>query len=272
MSNRLKLALDALNVGELSLAISETQSGLRDSPGSLELRWVYCQLLCLKQDWAKASSALEQVRTLAGSQPILQQTFLLQRLIDGELKRNQVWEAGRTPEFMDDIGEAERLSLLAWTHWRAGELDHYRAILEQRDAAVVPTPVVWQGNNYASILDLDEPTAPFLEVISANGDYFWLPWRQLVNLAAEPPVRPMDFIWTPIRIKLVSGGELFMYANVLYPSRGETEERFLLGLDSQWVGAEPQGQLGRGKKVFLLGDEQELTVHQFDTLEFAASK
>ncbi len=271
MSNRLKLALDALNAGQLALAIGEVQSGLRDAPGSVDLRWLYCQLLCLKQDWAKARSALEQVRTLAGAQPVLQQVFLLSRLIDGEQKRNQVWEAGRTPEFMDEIGNPERLSLQAWTHWRAGEADRYRSLIEERAAALEPTPVVWHGNNFSSISDLDEPTAPFLEVISTNGDYFWLPWRQLVNLAAEPPRRPLDFIWTPVRIKLVSGGELFMYANVLYPSRGESEERFLLGLDTEWGGEESVGQLGRGKKIFLLGDEQELTVHEFESLEFASS-
>lgn len=268
MSLRIKSTLATLNAGRLGSALEEAKAGLREDPGSVDLRWLYCQLLCLKQDWSKARAALEQLRAVAKTPQVMQQALLTERLIEGESRRNEVWTAGRAPEFLDEIGETERLSLQAWTYRREGQWERYRALIDERDSQLTPTPVRWHNERFLTIRDLDEPSAPFLELISVAGIYIWLPWRKIVNLTVEPPVRPLEFLWVPVRVKLSSGGELSMYANALYPSRDETEERFLLGNETEWGGDESTGFLGRGKKLFLLGDDTELTIHEFGTMEF----
>jgi len=170
--------------------------------------------------------------------------------------------------FLLPVGEEEKLSLLALTYHREGQWDQYHRTLEQRDQVAQASPLRIGDQTFAGITDVDDPTAWVLEVLSPSGEYHWLPWREIASLQTTPPARPLDYLWGQCQVKLRSGQELFLFANVLYPSRGPQEDRYLLGRETTWVGDQQQGYLACGKKLFQLEPDQELTWHELGLVEF----
>lgn len=267
MSKARQECLQAFNRGDCSAAVSIVQAAIREQPDDSDLRWLYAQFLCVQRDWTRADRVLTQIISGPQSFTLLPSASVAREMIGGEVKREQVWREGRPPEFLGDISEMERLTLLAWTYFREGKGEEYQATLAQRDESIAPPICEWQGQRYSGFMDLDSPTAHFLEVILHEGGYCWVPWCEIRTLKVHKFVRPLDCLWAPCLLTLRSGREYQCCASALYPVRGSEDESQRMGRATQWVDDGFGGLLGAGAKVFLLGDEQELTIHEVGMLE-----
>ena len=98
--------------------------------------------------------------------------------------------------------------------------------------------------------------ATIIEVITVNGDYYWLAMDQLREIQFEPIQEPRDMLWRGARITTYDHETLAVHFPVLYPgTAGDADDAIRLGRAADWV--ETAGGIRRGKGVrsFLMGEE-----------------
>jgi type VI secretion system protein ImpE len=103
--------------------------------------------------------------------------------------------------------------------------------------------------------DLDDLTAPVLEVITANGNYYWVPLEAVELLEFHKPERARDLYWRPAHLIVKDGPDGVVYVPALYfGSHAATDDAVKLGRRTDWLGGETEPYRGLGLREFLVGD------------------
>jgi hypothetical protein len=121
---------------------------------------------------------------------------------------------------------------------------------ESRGSSPAPEVTVsgsLNGERFESISDADPRVGPRLEVIAA-GQYTWVPFAHLSEVAIEPPKRLRDLLWPTARIKAGPGLKDFEFGEVIVPavaplSWEHPSGSVRLGREVDWLGL-PDGDGG----------------------------
>ena len=178
--------------------------------------------------------------------------------------------------FAGEYNRAEKqLDILADTNKEAaaGSL-LYRAALHAererqdmfgRDALPIATdrPVPsgeLNGETFVEVADADPRIGFHLEAFIA-GSYTWIPYAYIESIETEPPKRLRDLLWLPAILHTTPEFRLTDLGEVLLPviaplSWTHADDAVRLGRTTVWEDDPKHGQLPRGQKLLLSGDEE----------------
>jgi type VI secretion system protein ImpE len=249
--------------GNLQAAIEAAVSEPLCDTACSRLLWA---LLCFAGQWERADERLES----AGQQDpqAAEEVDRYRQLLCAEAARQQVFEQGRTPEFVGEPTPALRLHQDALICLRGGQAAEAARLLAQ---AAVQRPHVTgycDGLEFVGFRDMDDLTAGFFEIFTPDGKYFWIPIEAVVSIEFPRPERPIDQLWRRAHVLLSGGSEAEVYLPALYPLTYRVDnDQLRLGRDTDWIGHEGEPVRGVGLRVFLVGD-QDRTILAMDAVRF----
>jgi type VI secretion system protein ImpE len=239
--------------GQLDEAIAAANEGLKSRPTDMDLRSFLVELLCFAGQIERADKQLEAIARLAPQHlPGVKQ---FRDLLRGEQARRDVLLAGRAPELMLDLDPCLEAHLMAMVVMREGRFGDALTMLQEVDAA---RPLVAGSSGdtpFEDLRDLDDVLGPVLEVITADGKFYWVPISALKSLEFEAPERARDLVWRSARMEMADGRHGQIYIPALYVTPAEADPALRLGRATDWVSEGGGPVRGHGRKCWLIGEE-----------------
>ena len=240
--------------GQLSDAVAAAKDEVKRHPTDPGKRLFLCELLCFAGEIEQADRQLE---TLVHQEPkaaIEVSTF--RQVLRAELARRQFHAEGRLPEFIGQPSDVLKRHLEASIRLRDGQPAEAAQLLQQAEAGRPPVAGSCDGQPFADLRDMDDLCAPFFEVLTTTGKYFWVPIEQVESMEFRAPKRPRDLLWRSVHMIVRAGPDGEVYLPVLYAgSHAETDDRFRLGRMTDWRGGEGSPVRGVGQRMYLVGEE-----------------
>lgn len=257
-------ASEAYRAGQLAAAVAAAVDHVRNKPADRGARFLLAELFVFAGELERADKQLDVL--FAPDAPDLMAVTLFRQLIRGETARREAFAQGRVPEFTAKPSDAVKLHLEAAAALRAGQPADAAALLA--GAAAPPRAGVCDGKPFDEFRDLDDLLGPVLEVITANGNYYWVPFETVERIEFQPPKRPRDLYWRAAALTVADGPDGVVYVPALYHgSHADPREAVKLGRETDHAGAPSRGL---GLREFLVGDEAK-SVLDVTTVEFRAS-
>jgi len=247
----------AFRAGDIPAAIAAATAAVKAAPTDPGARWLLAEMLAFDGNLDRADKVLEGAALREPSPPVLE----FRRLLRGEVARRQCFAEGRLPRFQGGAPTpALEASLRACVLLRAGDAAGAAQAAAEAEGLRPRAPGCRDaGGNFDDLRDGDDVFAPLIEAITLAGDYMWIPVERLRRLAAEPPRRPRDLLWTRCAVETQDGTEGVIYLPCLYPwSAGEGVDAALrLGRATDWIepGDAAGPVRGLGQRLLLLGEE-----------------
>jgi type VI secretion system protein ImpE len=261
-------ARDLYQVGRLDEAIAAATDEVKRNPTDATRRGFLCELLCIAGNLDRADAQLDAI----GHQDpqSMMGVSLWRQLIRAEQARQQFYAEGRLPEFLDQPSPVFRLHLEASIRLRENQPAEAASLLAQAEEQRIKPSGTCDGEAFTDLRDLDDVTAPFFEVLTSTGKYYWVPMERVELLELRPLGRPRDLLWRRAHMIVHGGPDGEVYLPTLYAgSRADTDEKIRLGRATDWRGGDGAPVRGAGLRTFLVGDKdrtileiQQLTVTQ----------
>ena len=254
--------------GNLQAAIKAALTAVNEPPCDAACGGLLWVLLCFAGQWERAD---EHLQSVGRQDPQAEEEINRYRqLLRAEAARQQVFEQGRTPEFVGAPTPVLRLHQDALICLRGGQATEAARLLAQ---AAVQRPLVTgycEGLEFVGFRDMDDLTAGYFEIFPPDGKYFWIPIEAVVSIEFRRPERPLDQLWRRAYVLLSGGSEAEVFLPTLYPLTYRAEnDQLRLGRDTDWIGHADEPVHGVGLRVFLVGD-QDRTILAMDGLRFNA--
>ncbi len=271
-------AKECYQAGDLAAAITAATDEVKRKPAEVGLRGFLGELLCFAGQWERADRQFDVV----GEQDpqALLGVALFRQLIRAEQARQQFYTEGRLPEFLGPPSPVLRLHLEAAVRLREGEAAAAAALLAEAEAGRAALRGTCNGRAFDDLRDVDDVTAPFFEVLTSTGKYYWVPMERVESIQFRPPERPRDLLWRRALMSVSGGpdGEVFLPA--LYAgSAADPDDAIRLGRSTEWRGGEGSPARGAGQRTFLVGEDaitilelNEITIMVPETVEHAANR
>ena len=239
--------------GRLADAVAAQLALVKANPAGAELRGFLCELLCFGADLQRIDTHLDAIARLDPKTELGTAEF--RQIVRGEQARRACFTDGALPEFVGDPSPTLREHLRALALLRSGDeagAAQVLAIAEEGRPTVAGT---CDGQAFDDIRDLDDLCAPFLEVLTTTGKYFWIAMEQLVSVEFRAPQRARDIVWRSALMHVRNGPEGAVYVPALYPlSHTASAEATQLGRATDWLGAEDGPVRGAGQRMMLVGE------------------
>ncbi len=248
--------------GRLADAATAAMNVVKGKPTDVGARLFLAELLCFQGEWERAEKQLDAAAKQSQDDGFL--ALLIRQLIRGEILREQVFTEGRSPQLVGELPKDAKLQLEICTELR----NHQNAAVLVEAAQDAREPIGGQCNDqpFDDIRDLDDRMAGILEVITATGKYYWVPWKSVKTLELTKPERPADLIWRKASIDVENGpeGEVFIPVRYPCPNAEGWDDQLRLGRATSWAGETTGAVIGLGQKMFLFGDEAKsaLEIHR----------
>src|SRR5215471_15299980 len=166
-------ATEAYKAGKLGDAITASLEQVRSAPTDRGKRLFLAELCCFSGDLERADKQLDVL--FKPEAPDVVQLTLFRQLIRGELARREVFMQGRVPEFLTQPADALKLRLEALIRLRENKKAEAAELLAKAEDERPTVTGTCDGTLFDDFRDLDDLVAPVLEVITANGNYYWVP-------------------------------------------------------------------------------------------------
>ena len=115
---------------------------------------------------------------------------------------------------------------------------------------------ICDGQPFNDLRDIDDLTAPFLEVLTSNGKYYWIPIERVELIEFRAPERPRDLLWRRVHMVVRSGPDGEVFLPTLYAgSATDPDPRIRMGRMTDWHGGDGSPVRGAGQRMFLIGDD-----------------
>lgn len=252
--------------GDLASALEAALTEVRQKPTDVPARLFLAELCCFSGDWERAEKQLDTLSKQTTDAAML--VALFRQLLRGEIARQQVLVEGRTPEIVTPLTPAMSKAIEILNANRNGDLAKATELVAEMDSLQPLVTGTCNDKPFESIRDLDDRTAPILEVITSTGKYFWTPWESLEYLDFDPPLRAMDLLWRRTKISVKGGPEGEVYIPTRYVSANDTlNELQRLSRATDWIGEEGEFTQGLGCRTLLVGEES-LTIMELKSLTF----
>jgi type VI secretion system protein ImpE len=217
-------------------------------------RGFLAELLCFAGNWDRADLQLD---TMGHADPqAMMGLSLFRHLVRAEQARQQFFAEGRLPEFLGEPSDILRMHLEASIHLREGRQAEAADLLGQAEEKRPKPKGVCNGQPFEDFRDLDDLTAPFFEVLTSNGKYYWVPLERVELVEFRPPKRPRDLIWQRAHMVVTDGPDGEVYLPTLYAGTpANPDDRIRLGRLTDWQGGEGAPVRGVGRRMYLIGNE-----------------
>src|SRR6266545_2878579 len=246
-------ATEAYKAGKLTDAVAAALEQVRNAPTDRGKRLFLAELCCFSGDLERADKQLDVL--FMPDAPDVVQLTLFRQLIRGELARREVFTQGRVPEFLAQPTDALKMHLQALIHLREKQVSEAAELLAKAEEARPAVTGTCDGTAFDDWRDLDDLTAPVLEVITANGNYYWVPLEAVELLEFHKPERARDLYWRPAHLIVKDGPDGVVYVPALYfGSHAAADDAVKLGRRTDWLGGETEPYRGLGLREFLVGD------------------
>lgn len=259
-------ALKLLNDGKLDDAVASAAEFIRDNPTDSGGREVLAEMLCLRGEWSRAD---KQVETLMMQQPQAAiSASLLRQLIRAEAARQDVWFAGRLPEFLGAPGNICKQTLAALVSLRNNEPEEAANQLETLAGNSPDLQGTCNDQAFFGFRDLDDTCFGIFEVLTSTGKYYWIPINRVISMAFEPTTRPRDLIWRQCHLSVHDGPDGVVYLPATYINTDRsTESVARLARTTDWSEHAEGLVQGIGQKLYLAG-EVEMGLMDMRSLQF----
>lgn len=244
---------DLYHEGRLGDALAAAIQDVRQHPTDTARRWLLAELLCVSGDWDRADKQLDALNPPDAPTSLAVAAF--RQLIRAEIARHQVFHEGRMPEFIEPPSVAIQHHLRALVALREQQPAEARRWVAEAVAARPALRGKCDGVPFAAFGDTDECTASFLEVHSARGKYYWVPFELIERLELHPPQRPRDLLWRPVHLVVrgTSGSELFLPV-VYIATYAEGDDAARLARATSWRDRDDGPVVGIGQRVLAADD------------------
>ncbi len=248
-------ASDHYSAGQLAEAVQAALNHVKSAPTDIGGRLFLAELLCFQGEWERAERQLEAVTKQ--SPDVAVYAGLLRQLIRGEVLREQVFSDGAPPQLIGELPADAKLQLELMAAARNGDTAMAASLVEQADQARQPVAVRCNEAAYEDVRDLDDRLAGVVEVITTNGKYYWVPWKNIRSLEMFAPERPADLIWRRVAIDVVDGPEGEVYVPTRYPlnNQSQWDDQLRLGRATTWLGEETGVVSGAGQRMLMIGGD-----------------
>lgn len=259
-------ASEAFKAGKLAEAVAAGIEQVRNNPADRGKRMFLAELFVFAGDLERADKQLDNL--FQPDAPDLMTVTLFRQLIRGETARREVFAQGRLPEFIAQPPEHVKQHLEAAIHLRENRPAEAAELLTKAEAARPGTSGTCDGKAFDDFRDLDDLTAPVFEVITANGNYYWVPIETIELVEFHKPERTRDLYWRPTHMIVTNGPDGVVYVPTLYPgSHTAINESLKLGRGTDWTGGEGSPSRGAGMREFLVGDAAK-AIMELETITF----
>jgi type VI secretion system protein ImpE len=259
--------------GRIDEAIAAANEAVKSRPTDIDMRSFLVELLCFDGQIERADKQLEAIARLAPQySPGVKQ---FRDLLRGEQARRDVLLVGRAPELMLALDPCLEAHLMALVVLRDGRSGDAAAMLEAADEMLPPIAGSNGETRFEGLRDLDDVLAPVLEMITADGKFYWVPLHAVRSLEFEAPERARDLVWRSARLELADGRHGQVYIPALYLTPPGADPALRLGRATDWIADGAGPVRGQGRKCWLVGEEDvdimALTRIEIDQPERAAA-
>lgn len=259
-------AHDIFKAGNLAEALAAAKDEVKAQPGAAAPRALLSALFCFAGDFTRADQQLDTINDLDPSRAV--GVSLLRHLVRAEQARRQCHIEGRVPEFLAPPSPDLRRRLAAWVLMREGKPGEAAEDLRRAEEDRPRAAGMRDGVPFDDFRDLDDATASFLDVLTANGKYYWVPFEILDAMEFSAPVDVWDLLWRRVTISVREGPQGEVYVPVLYfGSHAHSDDAVKLGRATDWQGGEASPVRGMGQRTFLAGDT-DVTVLELGRVTF----
>jgi type VI secretion system protein ImpE len=236
-----------LRDGNLSEALAQLQSEVRQDPGNARHRVFLFQLLCVLGDWNRALGQLGVAGELDAGALAMVQTY--REALRCEAFRAEVFAGRRQPLVFDQPAP--------WVAWLIEALrrdadGRPAEAREFRDRAFDMAPGVpgrIGEEPFEWIADADPRLGPIVEAI-IDGRYYWVPFAAVQRVAIEKPQDLRDVVWMPAHIFWTNGGEKVALLPTRYPgSEASGDPAIRLSRRTEWTQSDTGLVTGLGQRM-----------------------
>jgi type VI secretion system protein ImpE len=241
--------------GKLDEAVEQSISLVKQDPTNTNLRYTLAELSCVAGDLERADRQLDTLSTQNPKAAL--RAALVRQLVRAEQSRRECFFQGRVPEFIGAPSERLQDRLRALADIRRGDLSEAAKIVQADQPYLLPAPFKVNGADVSEIRDLDDLLAPFVEIHTSTGKYFWIEWQQILSLELHAAEGPLDLLWRRATMSVEAGpeGEVYLPAVYLDPTGTHVADAQLrLGRGTTWVDMGEAIIRGQGQKTLLVGD------------------
>lgn len=245
-------AKSLFDAGDLAGALAAGKEEVRVNPADAQRRLFLAELFCFQGDIERADNQLD---VILRQQPDAVLVLQFRQVLRAQKHREECRLQGRPPDFLADPPDHLRGLLRAQVLVREGDAAGALAAVDEADESRPQVSGTADSQPFAGWRDLDDLSASYLEVLSSNGNYYWVPFEAVERLEFRRPVAPRDLIWRRAALTVRDGpdGEVFVPA-LYHGSAGAAEPPLQLGRQTAWE--DDGGPVrGVGQRTFLLGEE-----------------
>ena len=247
-------ASEAFREGRLADAGAAATAQVKATPADRGKRFFLAELFLFTGELERADKQLDVL--FAPDAPDLMAVTLFRQLLRAETARREVFERGRVPEFLAEPPAGVRLHLEAAIRLRENQPAEAAALLAQAEQGRTPIAGACDGAAFDDFRDLDDLTAPVLEVLTANGNYYWVPAAAVESIAFEPPARARDLYWRAAHVAVADGPDGVVYVPALYHgSHADPRDAIRLGRETDYTGGDAAPYRGTGLREYLVGPD-----------------
>jgi type VI secretion system protein ImpE len=253
--------------GSLKDAIEAAKGEVRSRPTDTSIRGFLCELLCLTNELERADGHLDALVEQDPQATVGIQLF--RQLIRAEQARQQFYTDGRVPEFLNVPSPVLQMHLEASILLREGKVAEATQKLAAAEEQRTKVSGTCDEQPFTDFRDLDDLTAPFFEVLTSTGKYYWVPIEHVDLIEFRAPSRPRDLLWQRAHMIVRNGPDGEVYLPTLYfGTAAETDDRVRLGRVTDWRGGEGTPVRGIGQRTFLIGEDSK-SILELKELAFA---
>ncbi|HAA50917.1 MAG TPA: SciE type virulence protein [Planctomycetaceae bacterium] len=259
--------VEHFQAGDLTEAINTATEAVKKDPTDTSSRSLMAQLLCFAGELERADSHLDAIGQQDPAAAV--GAALVRHLIRGEQARQQCFQEGRLPELLQEPSMHMQRHLEALVCLREDKLSEAADLLGQAEELRPRVSGTCNDDAFDDLRDLDDLTSGFLETITSNGKYYWVPLDQIRALDLRQPERSLDLLWQPAHMVVEGGPDGDVYLPVMYAgSHEQADDRLRLGLATEWTDGETGPVRGIGQRELLVG-ENVLPILQIKNLTIA---
>lgn len=252
--------------GKLKAAIDALNAEIKANPADTKRRAFLGELLCFAGEVDRADRTFDIIsqQNAEAAVPIA----WVRHLVRAELSRREVWRDGRVPEFIGDPPVWMKKALQSIALRRSGDIAGAAKAIAEAEASRPQVKGTCDDAAFDDWRDADDTTAGFMEVLTATGKYYWVPFGRIQELTFEKPATTLDLLWRRCRIEVSDGpqGEVFIPA--LYPDSDKSDDDSMrLGRATDWLEGEGGMVRGVGQRCFLVGDDLK-SIMEIESLAF----
>ena len=245
---------DLIASGKLYDAVALLTAEVQKNPQDISQRNILWELLCIAGEWERADQQLD-ILALQDT-AMLMRTKLYRWLIRAEQSRWDCFNQGALPEFIHGPTPVEQNILKALIERRSGNMEKAAKILEETNAIAPLIEGKCNNKDFSEFRDGDDWCAFFLEALTSQGQYYWIPWQEIAELKVDAPKYPIDLIWRKAYLSLNAGIDGEVYLPTIYIDTPKERETAKMGYQTDWIIKNNQPVSGIGQRIFMAGQDE----------------